>query len=188
MSKKFKLLKEVKLKDGTLINIEYHTGGLYEDDLLVYLNYMSLFSLEHQQLIKQYIITTEPKEKYLKQLKNEHIFYKPEIISYKSIDGQEKLKKLENKINFKKKINKYDEIDLIFIPYMNTEDDVSDVIKKLAKLTNEATGINKKTLNKIKTSQMFVLNMLIKNEEKRGEIMQIIQKNTSLFDDFFDET
>lgn len=59
----------VKLKDGTLINIEYHTGGLYEDDLLVYLNYMSLFSLEHQQLIKQYIITTEPKEKYLKQLK-----------------------------------------------------------------------------------------------------------------------
>lgn len=71
---------------------------------------------------------------------------------------------------------------------MNTEDDVSDVIKKLAKLTNEATGINKKTLNKIKTSQMFVLNMLIKNEGKRGEIMQIIQKNTSLFDDFFDET
>lgn len=177
----------IELENDKILNLEYHTGNLKEENLNTHLGYAVTIKKRYDKEVITIIIITGKLEKSKTELKTDQIEFKPLILSYENRNGFEKLKKLKLKIRNNQRLTETERLDLIFIPFMEDEKEIEYLIYEVIDLTNKIDYISKNEKDNIKLSQYILLNKHVENLEMKSKMKDMINMENSIFDNFFDD-
>lgn len=172
----------IKIYENKLLNIEFHSSILTIKHLGKYGTYKINLRIYSGKYVYQAILCTADPESSKKQLCiNDEEELKMNIIFTLEDDADEKIKILEEIIYNNKKLTNTD-IEIIYLTvalYMKSNLSKSELLLKIAELTNEVQGLSKEELYEIKIFQTAFMKKFISDDDKlKGEIEKMISINS----------
>ncbi len=170
----------VRIKN-TIIDLEFHTGKTKTKNLKNYLGYQVAIMSDYPNLeVETQVMITEDVEKSVKEYKTKNITFSPNFWSYKSLNANEKINKIDNKIHKQQEINEEEMIDLIYLPYMESKKSKVELLLKSCQLTNKVKGPTKEQLKAMKTCQLLIMEKYVKNESEKKKLMKVIKMKLNI--------
>ena len=168
----------LELEDGTLLDVEFHTGNLTEKVLLKSAQYAVNLRVISEKQVETRIISTGSKDKSkTKVLISDTFSFKPELFFYSEMDGMEKLINIKNKINNGERLTSVDCYDLVFIPFMGNVDEIESAFE-VFEIANNAELFSEDKQIEIKQCQYIVANIVADdNDELLNKFWRIIKMN-----------
>ena len=135
----------LEISENKVIDLEFHSTVLTLDHLGRYGTYKIYLRIDSKKLVYQCILCTADPKLSKKQLCiNENEELKLDIIFTQEDDADEKIKILEEIINNNRKLTNTD-IEIMYLTvalFMNSELSKSELLLKIAKLTNQVKGLS----------------------------------------------
>ena len=168
----------IQIHEDKLLDLEFHSGILTFKILGHYGTYKINLRVDSDKFVYQRILcTSDPKLSKRQLVINESEEVKLDIIFTLEDDADEKLKILEELIYNNKKITSTD-VEIIYLTvalYMKTTLTKSELLLKLAKLTNEIQGLSEEDIYEIKLFQKaFMRKFIDENDKLKKEIDKMI--------------
>ena len=168
----------MEISENKVIDLEFHSTVLTLDHLGRYGTYKIYLRIDSKKLVYQCILCTDNPELSKKQLCiNENEEIKFNIIFTQEDNADEKIKILEEIINNNKKLTNTD-IEIMYLTvalYMNSELSKSELLLKIATLTNQVKGLSDEEIYEIKVFQKaFMKKFISDDDELKKEIEKMI--------------
>ena len=176
----------LEISENKVIDLEFHSTVLTLDHLGRYGTYKIYLRIDSKKLVYQCILCTADPKLSKKQLCiNENEELKLDIIFTQEDDADEKIKILEEIINNNRKLTNTD-IEIMYLTvalFMNSElskSELSELSKselllKIAKLTNQVKGLSDEEIYEIKVFQKaFMKKFISDDDELKKEIEKMI--------------
>ena len=159
-----------------LIQVESESTAIYEKDFWRFSKYESYSRLKNNTSVVTAIIYTGNPNHGLKQYDiSSTLNIHPIFISFKEMDGDEKIRNIKEKIQNNIQLTQDDALDLVFIPLMKYKNQPKDMIFKSYKLLKDEKSINtefkQKLLELCKEIGFYYLH---KDAEKLKELYEVI--------------
>ncbi|MEE1156295.1 MAG: hypothetical protein U0K80_02655, partial [Methanobrevibacter sp.] len=168
----------LEISENKVIDLEFHSTVLTLDHLGRYGTYKIYLRIDSKKLVYQCILCTADPKLSKKQLCiNENEELKLDIIFTQEDDADEKIKILEEIINNNRKLTNTD-IEIMYLTvalFMNSELSKSELLLKIAKLTNQVKGLSDEEIYEIKVFQKaFMKKFISDDDELKKEIEKMI--------------
>ena len=168
----------LEISKNKVIDLEFHSTVLTLDHLGRYGTYKIYLRIDSKKLVYQCILCTDNPELSKKQLCiNENEEIKFNIIFTQEDNADEKIKILEEIINNNKKLTNTD-IEIIYLTvalFMKSKLTKSELLLKIAKLTNQVEGLSNEEIHEIKVFQKaFMKKFISENDKLKKEIEKMI--------------
>ena len=170
----------MEISENKVIDLEFHSTVLTLDHLGRYGTYKIYLRLDSKKLVYQCILcTADPilSKKYLPINENEKLEF--DIVFTCEDDADEKIKILEEIINNNKKLTNTD-IEIIYLTvalFMKSKLSKSELLLKIAELTNHVEGLSSEEIYEIKVFQKAFMEKFISDED---ELIEEIDKMISI--------
>ena len=168
----------IEIAENKLFDLEFHSSFLTINHLGRYGTYKINLRIDSKKCVYQCILCTGDPEKSKRNLKiNENEEVKLNIIFTLEDDADEKIEILEEIIDNNKKLTDTD-IELIYLTvalYMKSKLTKSELLLKIADLTNKVEGLTEEEIREIKIFQKaFMKKFISDDDELKGEIDKMI--------------
>ena len=168
----------LEISENKVIDLEFHSTVLTLDHLGRYGTYKIYLRIDSKKLVYQCILCTADPKLSKKQLCiNENEELKLDIIFTQEDDADEKIKILEEIINNNRKLTNTD-IEIMYLTvalFMNSELSKSELLLKIATLTNQVKGLSDEEIYEIKVFQKaFMKKFISDDDELKKEIEKMI--------------
>ena len=168
----------LEISENKVIDLEFHSTVLTLDHLGRYGTYKIYLRIDSKKLVYQCILCTADPKLSKKQLCiNENEELKLDIIFTQEDNADEKIKILEDIINNNRKLTNTD-IEIMYLTvalFMNSELSKSELLLKIAKLTNQVKGLSDEEIYEIKVFQKaFMKKFISDDDELKKEIEKMI--------------
>ena len=168
----------LEISENKVIDLEFHSTVLTLDHLGRYGTYKIYLRLDSKKLVYQCILcTADPilSKRSLSINENEKLEF--DIVFTQEDDADEKIKILEDLINNNKKLTNTD-IEIIYLTvalFMKSKLSKSELLFKIAELTNRIEGLSKEEIYEIKVFQKaFMKKFIDDDDELRKDIDKMI--------------
>lgn len=163
-----------KTDKNIIINLEFQSSKLNKKDLNRFLLYYSTLGYKYKKnIVLIYIICSFNTQNIKTEIPNmPNIKFNPNILSFKDLDGDEKLNNIENKIKNKQKIKKEQIIELSLIPLMNTKNTTKEQIKKIIQIIPKLKIKNKETEETIIDYLSYSISKFIKTKTEKNKLWE----------------
>ena len=168
----------LEISENKVIDLEFHSTVLTLDHLGRYGTYKIYLRIDSKKLVYQCILcTADPKlsKRHLNINENEKLEF--DIIFTQEDDADEKIKILEDIINNNKKLTSTD-IEIIYLTvalFMKSKLTKSELLLKIAELTNQVEGLSDEEIQEIKIFQKAFMKKFIPDDDKlKKEIEKMI--------------
>jgi len=131
-------------EDGNYLHFEFQTTDK-KDDIKRFLYYDASLFYKEKRKVRTIVVYSSEIEKVEEYIDAGTIKYSMEAFYMKNLDGDEKLKYLENKINNKESLSKEDILTLIFLPLMSGRESRSTRTLKSIELTQKIEDAEERT-------------------------------------------
>ncbi|MDO5849827.1 MAG: hypothetical protein Q4P14_01305 [Methanobacteriaceae archaeon] len=169
-----------------IINIEFQSTKPTREDTSRFTKYALILNDKYKRDVRTIVISTkDPEKKEIEHRIGPKSKHTITIETLKKINGDDILKKIEEKTN--KKLSKKDISKLSLVPLMKTKDPTEQIILKVCKLTNKLK-INPQDLEYLKCIQVQLSEKYVKDEQIRTLIKEEIKMKCKLFETVDQET
>ena len=168
----------LEISENKVIDLEFHSTVLTLDHLGRYGTYKIYLRIDSKKLVYQCILCTADPKLSKKQLCiNENEELKLDIIFTQEDNADEKIKIVEDIINNNRKLTNTD-IEIMYLTvalFMNSELSKSELLLKIATLTNQVKGLSDEEIYEIKVFQKaFMKKFISDDDELKKEIEKMI--------------
>ena len=168
----------IQIYKDVLVDIEFHSGVLRIKDLRCYGTYKINLREDSGKSVHQTILcTADPKHSKRHVRINGSEGMEFDVVFTLEDDADEKIKILEDVIDKHRQLTNTD-IEIIYLTvalYMESSLSKSELLLKIATLTNQVEGLSKDELNEIKIFQKaFMKKFISDDDELKGEIDNMI--------------
>ena len=168
----------IQIYEDVLTDLEFHSGDLRIEELGRYGTYKINLRVNSKKSVHQTILcTANPKysKRHLRINESEGMDF--DIVFTQEDDADEKIKILENAISNHRQLTATD-IEIIYLTvalYMKSNLSKSELLLKIADLTNQVEGLTEDELYEIKVFQKaFMKKFIPDDDELKGEIDNMI--------------
>ncbi len=168
----------LQISEDILVDIEFHSTVLTLNHLGRYGTYKIYLRIDSKKLVYQCILCTgDPKSSKRHFSFNDDEEMKLHIVFTQEDDADEKIKILEDAINNNRRLTNTD-IEIIYLTvalFMKSKLTKSELLLKIAELTNQVQGLTNEELYEIKSFQKAFLKKFIPQDDKlKKEIDNVI--------------
>ena len=158
-----------------IIDFEFDSGPLSDDDIRRYAHYAYLLGEEYKLDVITFIISTYYKHSFIKIFSIHQTASHPLFIhSLKTIDGDEVFKKIKVKYENNKKITEEDISKLVLIPFYDSKYPIEEVLYNIITLTKDL-DLSKEQQTYLKISYGELLKHFVKDEKTYNKLKEVIK-------------
>ena len=167
------------MEDGSIVHCEHYSGVLTEEKLVHAGRYVFEKYEETNQKINTIIVSTgDPKKSVrIAWLGEKTSFVVFRIIFLKEYSGDEKLKKIKNKIKNNKKLTFNEIIDLVLMALFDNTRPPEEVVEEVCYLTAKLVDATPEERNLLRWGLTLVANKFVKDPKKLKELRRVIKMN-----------
>ncbi|WP_407381392.1 hypothetical protein [Methanobrevibacter sp.] len=159
----------LQISEDILVDIEFHSTVLTLNHLGRYGTYKIYLRIDSKKLVYQCILCTgDPKSSKRHFCFNDEEEMNLHIVFTQEDDADEKIKILEDAISNNRRLTNTD-IEIIYLTvalFMKSELTKSELILKIAELTNQVQGLTNEELYEIKSFQKVFMKKFIAEDDK----------------------
>ena len=168
-----------EMEDGSILNYEHYSGVLTEEKLVHAGRYIFEKHEETNQKINTIIVSTgDPKKSVrIAWLGEKTSFIVFRIIFLKEYSGDEKLKKIKNKVKNNKKLTFNEIIELVLMVLFDNSRPPEEVVEEVCYLTTKLVDATPEERNLLRWGLFLISNKFVKDPKKLKELRQVIEMN-----------
>lgn len=160
-------------KSGKILIFEFKKNSLRMSDLKQVFSYYKSFYCKNEGPVKTIIITISDKGK-ITEYDNDDLTYHPQIIKTKTIDKQQDLSIIRDKLKREVKLTSYECALLITFPLFKLEESEVEITEEMCKnIKKKKNCIPEEELDKI-TIAMYLNIIEYIDEDKQNRLMEMI--------------
>ena len=167
------------MDDDSILHYEHYSCVLTEENLV----HTGCYAFEKRRETKKDIVTIivstgDPKKSARIVWLNERTNFLPfRIVFLKEYNGEEKLKKIKNKVKNKKKLTFDEIIEIVLMVLFDNSRPPEEVVEEVCYLTTQLVDTTPEERNLLRWGLILVSNKFVKDREKLRKLRRVITMN-----------